>query len=180
MPLRREGDVSDYYLGEVRMFGFGWAPRGWLLCDGAIVQILQYQALYSLLFTRYGGDGRITFGIPDLRGRALYGYSTTNSSYKNLGEQAGAETVAITAATMPAHSHDVGGVTTPGAAVNPKGGLLGQAPLGTNVYAPATSLIAINPASLATTGGSEAHGNMQPFLVVNYCIACTGVYPPRQ
>jgi len=170
--------VSNPFLGEVRAFGFGFAPKGWHNCDGTILAISQYSALYALLGTQYGGNGTTTFALPDLRGRAAISFSSTYTQ----GEQDGSETVTVTIASMPAHTHQLSGSTAAGGAGDPTNAVLatvGGASTPKHYTDPVTTVIALNPASVQNAGQSQAHDNMQPSLVINYCIAMSGIYPPR-
>jgi microcystin-dependent protein len=193
----REDTVSDPFIGEIKIWAFNWAPRGWALCDGAILQITQNQALYSLLWTQFGGDGKMTYGLPDLRGRTPIGAGVGtdvngNSFNYQTGKMYGAETVTLTAANVPSHTHMVtanpvnGGATFPAgnnfATVVPTKSTTTQQ---FQVYLPNAAGAAIpNPqvlaaATVAVAGANAAHNNMQPFTVLNFCIATAGSYPPR-
>lgn len=173
--------MGDPYIGEIRLLAFNFAPRGWATCDGQTMPITQNQALYSLLNTIYGGDGRTTFNLPDLRGRTMIHRSQTYPE----GVKGGTETVALTAASqLPVHSHGLLASSAAGSTNAPGGNLLAAVADATNSkYAYATEKASpaafLAPASLAPAGASAGHNNMQPSLVVNYCIALTGVYPPR-
>lgn len=179
--------MSDYFIGEIRLFAFPWAPRDWALCDGRVMQVTQNQALFSLIHNAYGGDGVKTFQLPDFRGRTSYGQSvpaTATSTYV-VGNTAGAETVAITAATMPVHNHVAAAVSTispTSVNLNKGGAVFAQAANAVNLYAPpqgTSGVKAVNAATLGSTGGGQPHQNMQPFAVVNFCIALLGLYPTR-
>lgn len=173
--------MAEPYIGEIRLFSFGYAPKGWATCDGQTINIVQNQALYSLLGTTYGGDGVTTFKLPDLRGRTTLHRS---SAYQE-GAAGGAETVALaTTAQLPAHTHLLAANTAAGSSNVPQGNLLAavQDSSGTKFgYAVAKAIPAatLAPGSISSTGGSSGHNNMQPTLVINYCIALTGYYPPR-
>ncbi len=177
--------MSDYFIGEIRLFSFNWAPRNWVLCNGATLQIQQYKALYSLLGVAYGGNGSTTFQVPDFRGRAglSIGTSPVSGTVYQIGNNGGAEGVALTIASMPAHNHALQATTgTSASPVNPnKGGaIFAQAPLGTNLYAPPSSTTPLNQATLTQTGGNQPHNNVQPFTVLNFCISVLGLYPSRK
>lgn len=166
----------DPFVGEISMFSYNWAPQGWALCNGAQLNITQNAALYSLLGTRFGGNGSTTFNLPDLRGRTPYGTTNPNST----GQSAGAESVTLTAGAMPLHAH-----TLYASSANATKGVAAGANdlLGTTsaqpIYAPNTSTpVQLNPSTVSIVGG-QAHENMQPSLVVNFCIALLGMYPQR-
>jgi microcystin-dependent protein len=163
--------MSEPFLAEVRIFGFTFAPRGWALCDGQILPINQNESLYSLLGTTYGGDGRTSFALPDLRGRTPIhegnGYS--------LGQKAGAETVSLTQDHMPAHSHRVRASIEAGDRGVPIGAVL-AAPSIDPVYADPGNLVDMSSDALGSAGG-QAHNNMQPYLAVNFAIALQGTFP---
>ncbi|MDO9271263.1 MAG: tail fiber protein [Methylobacter sp.] len=182
--------MSDYFLGEIRAFAFGLVPQDWLPCEGQILQIQQYTALYSLLGKYFGGDGVKTFALPDLRGRVIVGlgiYADPNGqAYQyNYGNAGGAETVALTSAQTPPHNHYLMGSTAAGNAGNSKANYISswgaspQVSQSQNLYAAPGTMVPLNPGSLEATGGGQGHNNVQPFLVINYCIAAQGLYPAR-
>ncbi len=174
--------MSEQYLGEIRMTGFNFAPSGWALCNGQVLLITQYTALFSLLGTQYGGNGTTTFALPDLRGRvAIHQGTLTGGSAYTIGETGGVETVALTAATMPAHNHNLNASAAGGTQASPVGGYPAIESTGTSLDYNAT---AANPGLMNTgivqnTGGGQPHENRQPFLVVNFIIALTGIFPSR-
>lgn len=171
----------DNFLGEIRLAGFGFAPRNWALCNGALLPINQNQALFSLLGTTYGGNGTTTFALPDLRGRVPVGYGNNNP----LGSKAGTEGVALTVNNIPAHNHAAitGTINTAGEALStdPTGAF--PAPATNNQYAPAPATGALAKNALAVkvqnSGNSQPHENRQPFQVMNYIIALQGIFPSR-
>lgn len=172
--------MSEPFLAEIRQFGFNFPPRGWAQCDGQILPIVQNQALFSLLGTTYGGDGRTTFALPDLRGRS----PLHEGGGFTLGSKEGAESVVLTIAEMPTHSHGAQNArlrAVPGDAdtTNPAGNGLAAA----NIYSADPPSVDTNSASVGDTagnaGGSQGHNNMAPFLAVNFCIALTGIFPSR-
>lgn len=177
--------MSDVFLGEIRMFGFNFPPRGWAFCMGQIQSIAQNTALFSLLGTTYGGNGTTTFALPDLRGRVPlhFGQGPGQPDYV-LGEEAGEEFVGLLTNEMPAHTHqavalstaDAGDPSTDGMwATAPEAMYGGLPPVNTNgAISGAMSFLA-----LQTTGGGQAHNNMPPYVVVNYCIALQGIFPAR-
>jgi microcystin-dependent protein len=176
--------MGEPFLGEIRMFGFGFAPTGWAFCNGQSMPTNQNQALYSLLGSQFGGNGTTTFNLPDLRGRVPIHCQAGQAP----GVQGGAETVPLTQAMLPSHTHQLvatsengtlGGVAVPNVffatTVPPTSGGQSQ-----NLYASASNLIALNPNVLTQTGGTTPHDNMQPYQAVNFCIALTNaIYPPR-
>lgn len=167
----------DPFLGEIKLLPWNWAPRGWALCNGAILPITQFTALFSLLGTQYGGNGQTNFALPDLRGRVAIYFGSTYSQ----GELDGTENVTLTLAEMPSHNHQLLGYTQPGTAAIPDAALLSN--VGGNKtpahYAGDATTISLNPAAVQATGGNQSHNNMQPYLVLNYCIATTGTFPSR-
>lgn len=180
-PTHLEGETSmaDPFLSEVRMFGFKYAPKGWALCDGQLLPIAQNQALYALLGTTYGGDGQVEFALPDLRGRAPIHFGDGVKQ----GVAAGAENVTLQSSQMPAHTHQATGATDTFNSRNYDDTVFTAATdTGTqqpsNVYGPASATVTLG-ASITAAGGSQPHDNMQPSLVVNFCIATVGVFPSR-
>lgn len=186
--------MSDYFLGEIRMFSFNWAPIDWALCNGATLQANQNAALFSLLGNKFGGNGQTTFCLPDLRGRAplCAGVSPTYGTYAT-GTQSmgGVEGVTLTAAQVPSHTHAFKAISAVGTANLPAAAdLVSSAKaVGTPVPAvpplygavvanPPSPLAPVNPGTLNSVGGG-AHNNMQPFAVTNFCISTVGIYPPR-
>ena len=169
--------MSEPFLAEIRIVGFNFAPRGWAFCDGQILPINQNQSLYSLLGTTYGGDGRTSFALPDLRGRTPIHF---NDSYRQ-GNKGGTETETLIAAEMPAHSHQPGCSREPGNQRSPVGHLPAQEATGaTAVYSDKGANADMSPTlSVADIGGGESHENMQPWLALNYCIALQGLFPSR-
>ncbi len=171
--------MSDPFIGQIMMFGGNFAPRGWAFCDGDILPISQNQSLYSLLGTTYGGDGRTSFALPDLRGRTPIHVGNSNGQVHLLGQKGGEETHTLDAAEMPQHTHALQAAGSPATTNVPTGGLLAQTPA-TDPYYNALS----SPANMSNTtplavGGGQAHNNMQPTLVLNFCIALQGLFPSR-
>lgn len=165
--------MDEPFLGEIRPFSFGFAPKGWASCDGQLLPIAQNMALFSLLGTMYGGDGRTTFALPDLRGRA----GMHPSSVHTQGERAGQENVTLTTAQIPPHSHTANCSNVVGTQTSPAGKFWAQDFDG-NVVFSSTGGATMAAAAVGNTGG-QPHSNMQPYLVVNYCIAVQGIFPSR-
>ncbi|KLO57096.1 phage tail protein [Delftia sp. WSY_4] len=162
------------FLGEIRAFAFGQVPRGWLLCNGAILPISTNQALFALLGTKYGGNGSTNFGLPDLRGRTPIGYG----GGVVLGWIDGTENVTLTPSQMPQHTHQLLSSAAVATTNVPGGNVMAEAANGLSAYgAPTDSFMAA--AAVDISGGSQPHQNMQPSLVINWCIASSGIFPPR-
>lgn len=169
--------MSEPFLAEVRMFGFNFAPRGWAFLDGQILPINQNQSLYSLLGTTYGGDGRTSFALPDLRGRTPMHTSDTHE----LAQKGGTETVTLTAAETPSHSHTVKASLDSGDSISPGGNVLASGANSDLAYhhPEAASATALRSGTVTNTGGGQAHNNMQPYTTVSFCIALQGLFPSR-
>src|SRR5947209_15206465 len=164
--------MPDPFLSEIRIMSFTFAPRGWALCNGQLLPINQNQALFSLLGTTYGGDGRVNFALPDLRARVPIHMGNGHT----LGERAGEQAHTLSSAEMPAHNHLVNASSAPGNDPNPGAHLLAS-PLNQSYRALDAALVSLVPASIGNIGGSQAHLNMQPFLTLNFCIALQGLFP---
>jgi microcystin-dependent protein len=170
--------MSEPFLAEVRMVGFNFAPRGWAFCDGQILPISQNQSLYSLLGTTYGGDGRTSFALPDLRGRTpVHVGSSNGGTSHSLGSKGGAETHTLAVGEMPQHTHTFNASTADGNGVLPANSILASTP--NQTYHEATNLVNMNSTAVASVGGGQSHVNMQPYLAVNFCIALQGLFPSR-
>lgn len=172
--------MSQPFLGEIRLYSFNRAPRGWAFCNGALLAINQNAALFSLLGTNYGGDGIRTFGLPDLQGRTPNGAGAGAVQ----GMRTGTENVTLISNQIPAHTHPMLGVNATGSAAKPNSHAYAQLASGdvNPRYAPASGStpVALNVNTVQpTTGGNQPHTNMQPFLVGNYCIALQGIFPSR-
>lgn len=167
--------MSEPFLAEIRLFGFNFPPRGWAQCDGQILPINQNQSLYSLLGTTYGGDGRTSFALPDLRGRT----AAHEGGTKQLGSKSGAETVALTVAEMPDHTHQLSGYSEPANSNQAANRRYAQSTLPIYHEPDPAGTVGMNAATLGNTGTNVGHDNMQPFLAVNFCIAVTGLFPSR-
>lgn len=169
----------DPFIGEIRLFSWNWAPQGWHLCDGSLLPIKSNAALYALLGVQFGGDNKTTFALPDLRGRVMVQAQVPPNPLLKVGDNGGAETVTLTIDQIPSHSHDLCATTAPGGERSPGGNLYTTIPNGTNLYAPLGRLQALSPSVISTTPPAVAHENRQPYIVLNYCIATTGIFPPR-
>lgn len=165
--------MSDPFLGAIHFFAFDWPPMGWARCDGQILNISQNNALYSLLGTSYGGDGRTTFGLPDLRGR------TPLHNLQALGQKGGAESVTLTAQQVPQHNHTVAAATAAASTNNPAGSVFAAVPTAEAAYGTAANLASMAATTVDTQGGGQGHSNLQPSLTINACIALMGIYPSR-
>jgi microcystin-dependent protein len=169
--------MSEPFLGQITMFAGNFNPRGWAFCDGQLLPISQYSALFSLLGTTYGGDGRTTFGLPDLRGRVpMHAGSGPGLTPRPLGQKSGSEAVQLTVNQIPSHNHVVRCNDSDNDETSPVGGVPGPAP--DDFYAE-TPNADMNQNSTTATGGGQPHSNIQPFQVVNFIIALQGVYPSR-
>lgn len=173
--------MSEPFLGEIKIVGFNFAPRGWAFCDGQILPISQNQSLYSLLGTTYGGDGRTSFALPDLRGRT----PVHRGDGVALGRKGGAETVTLTTSEMAAHTHAIHGTSelADRGAVGASGNRGFATLLGTEpndlIYGDATNLVNMAPGIVPNAGGGQAHNNIQPMLILSFCIALQGLFPSR-
>ena len=162
--------MAEPFLSEIRIMSFVFAPKGWALCNGQLLPINQNQALFSLLGTTYGGDGRVNFALPDLRSRTPIHVGSGHT----LGERGGEQAHTLSIAELPTHTHVANGTNANGSAAVPGGALLGAF---NNAYAQLANLTSINPGTISPAGGSQAHLNMQPFLVLSFCIALQGIFP---
>jgi len=164
--------VAEPFLAEIRIMSFGFAPKGWALCNGQLLPINQNQALFSLLGTTFGGDGRVNFALPDLRGRTPIHVGSSHT----LGERGGEQAHTLSIAEIPTHVHVLNGNSANAATDTPANNTtLAVAAL--DLYRSATSLVAMEVGSVANVGGSQAHLNMQPFLTLSFCIALQGIFP---
>ncbi len=178
---------NDSWIGEITTVGFNFCPRGWAPLNGQLLAISQYNALYSLLGTVYGGDGRTTFALPDMRGRTgIHTGSGPGLTDRRLGSKGGAESVTLTVNQMPAHTHSAASTSRasnlPADSADPTGNV-NALDVGGNTYHTGGGTVDMASGSVTTTigsaGGSQAHQNMQPYLTLTYCIATVGTYPSR-
>ncbi len=165
--------MPEPYIGEIRIFPYNKVPQGWAVCDGQLLAISQNQALFSLLYTTYGGNGTTTFGLPDMRDRVVVGSS---NDYKQ-GNKGGAATHTLTVAEMPGHNHPLNVSANKGTSDSPVGNVLAATPA--NVYTKTLKAVNMASGSISTSGKGMPHNNRQPYLALCYCIALTGIYPPR-
>ncbi|MDO8964023.1 MAG: tail fiber protein [Coriobacteriia bacterium] len=163
--------MAEPYLSEIRIMSFSFAPRGWATCNGQLMPINQNQALFSLMGTTYGGDGRVTFGLPDLQSRA----PIHMGSRSTLGERGGEQAHTLSISEVPAHVHAVSASTTGADRTTPGGNVFATASAA--VYGDGEDRVAMNPALISNTGGEQPHINMQPYLVLSFCIALQGIFP---
>jgi microcystin-dependent protein len=164
--------VATPYLSEIKVLSFGFAPKGWAFCNGQLLPINQNQALFSLLGTTYGGDGRVNFALPNLQSRTPMHMGNGHT----LGELGGEQAHTLSTSELPAHTHPWGATNTAANAPGPSSNLLGAAP---EYNGSAGNLVAMYPSALSTVGESQAHLNMQPFLTLNFCIALQGIFPSQ-
>jgi microcystin-dependent protein len=171
----------DPFVAEIRIFGFNFPPRGWAFCDGQLLPLSQNTALFSLLGTTYGGDGKSNFALPDLKGRVpMHPGQGPGLSLHDLGESDGSEAVTLLESEMPGHSHTIAANDNLGNTHDPSGNLLGRAGGGFAYQSNTTANLArMAPIAITPAGGSQPHNNMQSYLTCNFCIALQGVYPPR-
>jgi microcystin-dependent protein len=173
--------MSDQFVAEIRIFPFNFPPTGWAFCDGQLMPISQNTALFSLLGTTYGGDGRSNFALPNLQGNApMHPGQGPGLSLHDLGETGGSETVTLLESEIPAHAHALNASSQPGEDPAPAGEALARS-VGASLYQTNVSqnLVPMSPQAIAPAGGDQPHNNMQPYLTLNFCIALQGIFPPR-
>jgi microcystin-dependent protein len=164
--------MAESYIGEIRMFGGNFAPSGWAFCGGQLLQISENEALFSLLGTTYGGDGQMTFAVPDLRGRLPMHQNNVNP----LGLMAGVESVTLLPTQIPAHTHALS-IATAASATSPSGQMLANP--GGEVFIATTPNAPLSPQAIGSVGSNQSHENMQPYLCVNFIISLFGTYPSQ-
>ena len=174
--------MSDQFVAEIRIFPFNFAPTGWAFCNGQLMPISQNTALFSLLGTVYGGDGKSTFALPNLQGSApMQPGQGQGLSLRDLGEMSGVESITLLQSEMPAHTHTINTMSDPGTLQVPGPDRILARSANANAYSvnPSDPFSPMNPQTLALAGGGLPHNNMQPYLTLNFCFALQGVYPPR-
>ena len=163
--------MAEPFLSEIRIMSFAFAPKGWALCNGQPLPVNQNQALFALLGTTFGGDGQVNFALPDLRGRTPIHVGSGHT----LGERAGEQAHTLSIAEVPTHTHSLNANSSgTGGTSNPNNNFLGGA---NNAYHAPSNLTAMNAGTITSTGGGQAHLNMQPFLTLSFCIALQGIFP---
>ncbi len=173
--------MSEPFVGEIRMFAGNFAPRSWAFCDGQLLAVSQNDALFSLLGTIYGGDGRTTFGLPDMRGRlAMHAGTGPGLSQRRLGSKLGTENETLNVNQLPSHSHNIEANNAQGSSSVPRGSFAKDA-TSSNLYSTslAGATTSLSPNMVENTGGSRNHNNLMPFLCINFIIALFGIYPSR-
>lgn len=173
--------MSEPFLGQISIMAFGFPPKGWAQCNGQLLPINQNQALFALLGTTYGGNGQTTFALPNLQGRAAIHRGSGAGTATQQGESGGVESVTLTTSQLPAHQHSLNVVTDFANSHDPANALPAARPRGgLAIYGPASSADStLNPQVIAPSGGNQAHYNMQPYSVLNFCIAMAGIFPSR-
>jgi microcystin-dependent protein len=165
--------MAEPFLSEIRIMSFNFAPKGWALCNGQLMPINQNQALFSLLGTTFGGDGEVNFALPDLRARTPIHVGSGHT----LGERGGEPAHILSIAELPEHVHVANATTAVATTNTPTSSLMLAQSSGSQLYGPASALVAMAPNAVSSVGGSQAHLNMQPFLTLNFCIALQGIFP---
>jgi microcystin-dependent protein len=172
--------MADPFVAEIRIFPFNFAPKGWAFCDGQLLPLSQNTALFSLLGTTYGGDGKSNFALPDMQGNApMHPGQGPGLSLHDLGETGGSETVSLLQSEIPAHSHGWNASNQDGNDQSPVNELMAGGVGGVSTYAAPSAIKPFNPSAITPAGGDQPHNNMQPYLTLNFCIALQGVFPPR-
>ncbi len=171
----------DPFVAEIRIFPFNFAPKGWAFCDGQLMPISQNTALFSLLGTTYGGDGKSTFALPNMQGNApMHPGQGPGLSLHDLGETGGSDTVSLLESEIPSHSHSMSAQNVPLGTVTTASGNTFSRPASGNLFNKANPVVVnMSDQTLAPAGGDQPHNNMQPYLTLNFCLALQGVFPPR-
>lgn len=171
--------MSEPFVAEIRIFAGNFAPRGWAFCNGQLLPISQNTALFSLIGTTYGGDGRSTTALPNLKGRApMHPGRGPGLTSRRLGQKGGVDQVTLTEAQMANHNHSLMAANAPAEQQDPSNNSLARSVNGT-IYRATGTLVQLNERALPNAGGSQAHNNLQPFLAINFIIALVGLYPSR-
>lgn len=165
--------MAEPFMSEIRIMSFGFAPKGWALCNGQLLPINQNQALFSLLGTTFGGDGRVNFGLPNLQGRTPIHVGGSHT----LGERSGEPGHTLSIAEIPQHTHQAQATNTVGTTQNATDNVLANVP--SRIYTDASALTSLDPTTITSVGGSQAHLNMQPFLTLSFSIALQGIFPSQ-
>jgi microcystin-dependent protein len=173
--------MADPFIAEIRIFPFNFAPRGWAFCDGQLLPLSQNTALFSLLGTTYGGNGKSNFALPNMQGNApMHPGQGPGLSLHDLGETGGSETVTVLESELPSHTHALGAQNIPlGGVATPSGNVLNRPASGNLFGTVSPAVVSMSPQGIAPTGGDQPHNNLMPYLTLNFCIALQGVYPPR-
>jgi microcystin-dependent protein len=167
--------MAEPFLSEIRIMSFGFAPKGWALCNGQLLPINQNQALFALLGTTFGGDGRVNFALPDLQGRAPIHFGDGHT----LGENGGEQAHRLVTPEMPMHVHSVNATTAQATTPTPDPTVMLSTSTGSSAYGTPQNLVAMDPTSDSIVGGGQPHQNMQPFLALTFCIALQGIFPSQ-
>jgi microcystin-dependent protein len=167
--------VAQPYVGEIRMFAGNFAPAGWMFCEGQLLPISEYETLFNLIGTTYGGDGQSNFALPDLRGRVPIHFGNGST----LAQTGGAETVTLTVSQIPAHTHALVGTSANGTSPNPGGNLPAQPAATIQPYTVEQTTLNMNPGAIRPAGGSQPHDNFQPYLCVDFIISLFGIFPSQ-
>lgn len=171
--------MSDPFVAEIRIFPFNFAPKGWAFCDGQILPLSQNTALFSLLGTTYGGDGKSNFALPNMQGNApMHPGQGPGLSLHDLGETGGSETVSLLESEIPSHSHALVASLSDGLDTKPAAEQFAQG-VGVQIWGTGSANASLSDNALAPAGGDQPHNNMQPYLTLNFCIALQGIFPPR-
>jgi microcystin-dependent protein len=167
--------MSNPYVGEIRMTGFNFAPVGWALCNGQVMSIAEFDVLFNLIGTTYGGDGQTTFNLPNLQSRIPFHVGSEAGNTLTLGELSGTETVTLITTQIPAHIHTLAASSARGALSSPEGGVWAASTLGE--FSTETNAHTMDPSTITATGGNQPHDNMPPFLAINFIISLFGIFP---
>jgi microcystin-dependent protein len=167
--------MGQPYVGEIRMVGFNFEPNGWAFCNGQVLAISQYETLYNLIGTTYGGDGVETFNLPDLQGRFPFHQGNNQGNNMVIGQVSGTETVTLSTSQIAAHTHPLAASSAGGTQPSPAGGFWAASPL--EEFSKETPSGSMDPSTILATGGSQPHDNIPPFLVINFVISLFGIYP---